>query len=99
MRGLGKFAIGSVELVQSVNLKFGVGEALDNAVLKLVQQSVESVNQEADKDTVMMNELRITQQYDRVKNIAKRGVNLSQGLLEDSVQLLDRVVENVKKDE
>ena len=97
MRGLGKFAIGSVELVQSVNLKFGIGQAIDNAVLNLIQNSVEAVNQEADKDTIMMNELRITQQYDRVKNLATRSVNISQEMVEDSIQLLDRVVENVKK--
>ena len=97
VRGFGKFAIGSVELVQSVNLKFGVGQAIDNAVLNLIQNSVEAVTQEADSDTIMMNELRITQQYDRVKNIAARSVTISQELVEDSIQLLDRVVENVKK--
>ena len=97
MRGLGKFAIGSLELAQSVNLKFGVGQALDNAVLNLIQNSVEVVNQEADKDTVMMNEVRITQQYEQVKNMATRSVNISQELLEESIQVLDRVVENVKK--
>ena len=84
-------------MAQSVNLKFGVGQAIDNAVLNLIQNSVEVMNQESDKDNVMMNEVRITQQYERVKNIATRSVNISQELLTETIQVIDRVVENVKK--
>ena len=50
-----------------------------------------------DNETVMMNEIQRKKQYDQIKTIASRSMAFSQELLEDSIKLLDKVVENVKK--
>ena len=66
--------------------------------LGLIQSSVEPADDEiVDNETIMMNEIQRTQQYDQVKNIASRSIAFIQELLQGSIGLLDRVVENVKK--
>lgn len=96
VRGMGNFFLGSVDLLQAVDRKFGVTEWLDTTVWSLLQRTVEEGISPEDPDATL-KDMQLQQSYVAAKETLATGLAATNDLVKESMMLMDRVIDNVKK--